>query len=119
MDESRQVPLEHEGPGVGAPLMGEPKAYPVPDRPRWATMIQMMDGTQIVGTDDEDVLRRWRSLGMWSVGREMSRQAHQERVAAFARAIYGAVLIGIGRRTEPADFLDALAAEGIIQVIRK
>jgi len=98
--------------------MADPKAYPVPDRQRWNIMVQFLDGTQIVGASEEEVIDRWRGLGFWAVGR-LPRGEFQARVAAYARVEYGAGLIGIGADTPPQQFLDALDAEGVVSIVRK
>lgn len=93
------------------------KGYPVPDRQRWHTMIQHLDGTQIAAVDDADALDRWRRLN-WATP-DLTPSEWQERIAGYARAVFDCGLIGITGTTDPTTFLDALAAEGVIQVSRK
>ena len=93
------------------------RAYPVPDRQRWLVCVQHLDGTQMTGTSDADVLDRWRRLHWASP--EMDPGAFKDRIAGHARVIYGAGLIGIGAATDDGAFLDALAAEGVLTVSRK
>lgn len=97
--------------------MGESKAYPAPTRVQWCVMIEHLNGTQIVGTSDEDVLERWRSLHWASP--TMTPEDFKERVAGFARVLYRVGLIGVGAATSDEAFLDALAAEGVIHLVRK
>lgn len=91
-------------------------AYPAPSRQRWAVAVEFLDGTRIVGADDADVVDRWWRLG-W--GDDPDRDEFKTVRAQRARAFYGAGLIGIGADTPDRLFLDALAAEGCLTVIRK
>lgn len=93
------------------------RAYPAPDRHRWSVMIEHLDGSQVVGTSDADALDRWRRLHWASP--EMSAAEFKTKIASAARILYGCALIGIGPDTPDDQFLDALAAEGAIEVIRK
>jgi len=49
----------------------------------------------------------------------MTPEDFRERVAGVARAVYSCGLIGVGAESDATTFLDALAAEGVITVIRK
>ena len=95
------------------------KPYPVPDRQRWTTCVQLLDGTQLHGNSALEILDRWRFVGFFALDHGITREMFQERTASYARATYNAALIGIGASTGPDDFLDALAAEGVITLSRK
>lgn len=93
------------------------RAYPAPAIQRWAVMVQLRSGEQVVGTDDRDVLDRWRRL-QWAAP-SMDAATFKERILGYARVLYGAGLIGLDGETPDEQFLDALTAEGVLQVIRK
>lgn len=91
-------------------------AYPVPSRHAWRTAVEFHDGTRIEGTSDADVLERWARL-QWTA--ECDTAELKRVVAERSRGFLGAVLIGIGADTPDNQFLDALAAEHVIYLMRK
>lgn len=94
-------------------------AYPVPTRHRWKVAIEFLDGTRIEGTDDRDVLVRWGRLLAWLDTRALDVPWLKETTVERARGFYAALLIGIGADTPDDMFLDALAAERCLIVMRK
>lgn len=93
------------------------RAYPAPARLDWAVMVQLSSGEQIVGTDDEDVFDRWRRLHWASPA--MDRTEFKDKILGFCRAVYSCGLIGITGDSPAELILDALTAEGVLEVIRK
>jgi hypothetical protein len=95
-------------------------AYPVPDkRAPWRVQVEFLDGTQINGMSDEDVVSRWRRMAAWfDEGAEKHPARWQQRVVAHARAVYGAELPLIGPSTPAEALLDALAAERCLMLRR-
>jgi hypothetical protein len=80
-------------------------------------MIELLDGTQIVGTSDADVIARWKGLH-WAAP-EMTTDVFKQRILDWARTMYGCRLIGLNGTSLAEWFLDGLAAEGALTVIRK
>jgi hypothetical protein len=91
-------------------------AYPVPSRARWSVAVEFLDGTRIEGTSDADVIDRWSRL-QWTV--DCDAATLKRAVVARARGFMGAVLLGIDDTTPDDQFLDALAAEGVVYLNRK
>ena len=95
------------------------KAYPAPERQRWSTSVEFLDGTTIHGTSDSDVILRWcRLTALWDE-RAADPAVLKAHVAERCRGFYGAALIGIDAATPDEQFLDALAAERCITLRRK
>jgi hypothetical protein len=103
---------------MGAVMTKDERAYPVPDRPRWSVCVQFLDGTQLFGNSDDEIIERWMRVGFWAAD-EMGMPEFKTNVVGKAREVYCAALIGIGAHTPSDQYLNALAAEGIVQVIRK
>lgn len=109
------------GESVMGELMTKPRPYPVPDRPRWTVCVQFLNGTQLFGNSDEEILERWLSIGMWAANDNPDYNVAylKRRYVNWARVQYSAGLIGIGPDTPADQFLDACAAEGLLSVSRK
>ena len=93
--------------------------YPAASRHRWTVAIEFLDGTRIEGTSDRDVIDRWGRLLAWLDPRAIDAKYLKRVTSERARAFYGARLIGIGERTPDALFLEALAAERCLALMRK
>lgn len=94
-------------------------AYPVPTRLRWTTAVEFLDGTRIEGVGDSDVVMRWCRLLSWWDAAAADPSVLKQHVAERARGFYGARLIGIDGATPDDQFLDALAAERCLTLMRK
>jgi len=98
----------------------EVMAYPAPFKKDWSVQVEFLDGTEISGMSDADVVERWRRVAAWTDPTALDDPAGWVvKVLDRARVFYGADLDGLGGLTPPATLLDRLAASGVLILRRR
>lgn len=99
-------------------LMGEVAKMPL-KRMSWEWLVQLPDGTQLIGRDAAEVVARWCHLSGWLTGETLAAPVLKGNVLRYLEGAFGVVLDPALADAPDAEFLEALGATGVVQVVAK